>query len=405
MTKVPPDDNEPATCNYLAVLNHPPIVHYSFAATSSPSHANEPLSFSMTSQVDARQAFTYLNENVPKWLNKLDDLQTKCDIQFQRFTRVTQRGEIKLVRKAKQASVESLRPGKDGESTAVPQQTSAVAVITSGSQVANSLAADGPSAPLVHAAQGIPRKRPAGSELSDAPSNHCRYRTKNMVVLYYDSDIQEAFESLVKSIASARNNLRKGKNTTAFKMRMASMGLAASVMDRSSDKMEGLILGPSLGRPSVDRQPTTKEMRCFEDADRDLEEAQSFCEWGAHQFLRDGNCYSQISGTRRRLTNCKGIAQREIERLKEEGGGAKSENSGLEEAAEEQTLVGASIPPSDRSEVRSIDMSAAAKMALPPLKDIKFAGTGAIEIDDDSDCESVQIDMSAIRRTVRSTRV
>ena len=42
----------------------------------------------------------------------------------------------------------------------------------------------------------------------------------------------------------------------------------------------------------------------------------------------------------------------------------------------------------------------------PPLKEINFTGTGTIEIDDRSDAESVQLDLSAFKaRTMRARRV
>ena len=362
--------------------------------------------------MDAIQSFTYLDENVPQWIARLEELLGKCETQYERFTRITQRGEIKLTRKKKQASTESLRPKQEEDAPPSQQPSNLNEVRTAASMLGPSPGISGTHIPHTKTpTQEIPRKRPAGSELSAAASNHCRYRTKNMVIVFYDSDVQDAFEGLVKSIAAARNNLRKGKNTTNFKLRMANMGAGPFGLDRSDNKMEGLAINPKgMGAPALPRarpgkQSAGSELRCFVEADHDLEEAQSFCEKGAHQFLRDGDCFSEIEGTRKRFLNCKSIAQRELERLEREAGASKIESSEQGEAEEERTLVGDATPPADQTEAKSFEITVAAKVGPPPLNEVKFAGSGAIEIDDGSDSESVQIDMSAIRRTVRSTRV
>ena len=364
----------------------------------------------MTTQVDALQSFTHLVDNIPQWLTRLDDLLAKCETQYERFTRITQRGEVKLTRKKKQASTESLRPGNEEET--LPIQP---AIMTPEATTKRPLALPCTALNSTHATntttnQEIPRKRRAGSDLSGAPSNHCRYHTKNMVIVFYDSDIQEGFETLVKSIAGARNNLRKGKNAASFKIRMAGMEKFASGLDKSNDRMEDLALDPkilatpSLAKTRLGRHSVASELKCFEDADHQLEEAQGFCEKGAHQFLRDGDCFSEIEATRKRFSNCAGIAVAEVDRLKGEAEAVKCEASVMEEGEEEKTLVGDATPP-DHMETKSVGITSDSKIGPPPIKEVNFAGTGLIEIDDGSDSESVQIDMSAIRRTVRSTRV
>ncbi|KAG8527444.1 uncharacterized protein KY384_007596 [Bacidia gigantensis] len=361
----------------------------------------------MATQMDALQSFSFLADSVPQWLTKLDELVSKCDIQYERFTRISQHGEVKLTRK-KHDSTESLRPGKDIETTALSAMnvdgpsmpTKAVAALPSEPEKSSNLEP--------FASRDLHRKRRAGSDLSGAPSNHCRYRTKSMVVVYYDSEIQSLFEALVKNIATARNNLRKGKNAATIKTRMVAMGMASSAsQDRSSDRMEGLLLDPKLmmAKARLGRQPRGNATKYFEDADKDLEDAQNLCEGGAHQFLRDGDCQAEIEGTRKRFASCRTIATQEVEKLKKEEEARRAHEMDVEDVEDEKTLVGGTTPPSDTMEEKSIEVSIDHKFGPPPLKQVTFAGAGAIEIDDGSDEESIQIDMSAIRRTVRSARV
>ncbi|KAL9129059.1 MAG: hypothetical protein Q9217_002399 [Psora testacea] len=360
----------------------------------------------MASQMDALQSFTYLTDSIPQWITDLDDLIIKCEIQYERFTRITAHGEVKLTRKKKHDSTESLRPGKDGITTATLKNNKTTSAIAANNHIPTSSPALRPDASTADfAIQELRRKRRAGSDLSGAPSTQTPYRMKSMVVVYYDSDIQNAFETLVKNIAGARNNLRKGKNSATFKARIASIGIGPPSLPSSRGLDDFPILGPkmmtpTLARTKLGRQSGGNAMKCFEDADRDLEEAQNLCERAAHQFLRDGDCHTEIDGTRKRFKTCEDLAKIEVERLRKEAEAEKVQEK--EDEAEEKTLVGEPTPPA--VEEGPLVVNVAAKTDQPPLKQFSFAGTGAIEIDDGSDAESMNVDLSAIRRTVRSAR-
>lgn len=224
-----------------------------------------------------------------------------------------------------------------------------------------------------------------------------------MVVVYYDGEIQNAFESLVKSIATARNLLRKGKVTATFKARMASMGAEATPFSSAGGDFAAM-LNPKLIRssgfsrtrlgPNMHGDSDVKMVE-FDDADKDLETAQNLCEVGAHQFLRDGDCRLEITGTRTRFENVLEIARKEVEKLKlEEENGAKDTKEN--EVKEEDVTAAQSI------ETLSVEKKMEPSPVVPtPIKQINIMGTGTIEVDDGSDAESVQIDLSAIRRTRR----
>ena len=221
-----------------------------------------------------------------------------------------------------------------------------------------------------------------------------------MVVVYYDSAIQEAFESLVRSIAGARNTLRKGKTTASFKARMSSLGMDD---DPFAGATRFKMMAPKMMRPGVTSSRLGPDLlsdskgSCFEDADKDLETAQNLCEVAAHQFLRDGDCRHEIEGTRKRFEACLAVAKHEVERLQEEDTGEKAE-----EVVDDQSTLGQlgiiSRTPAPKD---SVDVTVESKLEPSPLKQIHLPGTGTIEIDDGSEVESVHIDLSAIRRTRR----
>ena len=344
----------------------------------------------MASQMDALQSFGHLNDNVPSWLSKLDDLTVSVAEHNARFIEMARLSD-KLLRK-KNPSTESLREDRVHQST-TGEDTAA--------KPAELYIPPNPSYQcLSHAARarnaanniGLVRKR-KGSNAS-LVSEQPRYRTRSMVVVYYDSAVQEAFESLFRSIASARSNLRKGKLAATFKVRMASLGMRES---SSLAIEEASVLSPKALKIGLGRRThgpdfgADGDTSAFDEADRDLETTQNLCEVAAHQFLRDGDCRLEMEGMRKKLENCGSIAKREVVSLKKE------------EAREQEAQQGAAAAELAQGEQKSVTESVEAKVnPPPPLKEINFTGTGLIEVDDRSDAESVQLDLSAFKtRTMR----
>ena len=375
------------------------------------SHSSPRLQYSssMAPPVDALQSFIHLTDNIPRWLTKLDDLVAKCETQFERFTRITRQGEVKLTRKKKNKSTESLRPAKD-EDIAITLQNPQGGANTTSCAPALRSTTEIPTAFNDSPHRKTPRKRRAGSDLSGEFSSHCRYRTKNMVVVYYDSEIQAAFEDLVRGIALARSTLRKGKNAASFNARLTSIGMRpppiAKTIDRPGEFSldQKATLKPNDSRTSMGYSEMDS-MKCYEEMDRDLEHAQNQCERAAHQFLRDGDCTAEMEETKRRFVNCQEVAKQEAEKLRIQKAGEDAGQKENEELEEAKTLVGESTPPNRETEDKATEIDVAPKTNPPSLTQMNFVGTGVIEIDDESDAESFQIDMNAIRRTVRSTRM
>ncbi|KAL6719095.1 hypothetical protein ACLMJK_003330 [Lecanora helva] len=349
----------------------------------------------MSKSVTPLESFTHLIDNVPVWLARLDNLTVQVAEQNARFIQVSQHSE--QLRK-KNNSTESLRPINDNldEGNVVPND-----VYAPPDPSYRCLAhASRPKVAANHAliAAEIRRKRKPGSNDSHA-SGHARYRTKSMVIVYYDSAIQDAFDSLVRSIAGARNTLRKGKISASFKTRLETLGVEDPCSGATVFKMTGSkMITPSLPADRFGPDRLKKGDRsCFEDADQDLETAQNLCEVAAHQFLRDGDCRPEIDGTRKKFQHCLEVAKKEIEQLQAE----EPEGTPREPKKEPPKVARVEKPAEVPVVLDYMDEKMESKMQPEPLKQINLAGTGTIEIDEGSDSESVQIDLSTVRRTQR----
>lgn len=340
--------------------------------------------------MDALQSFVHLNDSLPSWLTKLDELTVSVAEHNARFLEMARFGSTTLPKR--NTSTESLREG--------PVHHYAIEGETAAKATDIYVPPNPPHQCISHASRArnaanngiLVRKRKASN--ASALSGQHRYRTKSMVVVYYDSAVQESFESLFRSIAGARNNLRKGKTAASFKAHIASLSIEQVSTPAAG---ENSILNPktmkvSLGRRALgpdfgddDKQST------FDEADKDLEITQSLCEVAAHQFLRDGDCRVEIEGMRKKFENCRAIAKREVERLKEEEAREQKEEEAPAKPVQEDQLP----------MVTYIET----KVDHPlPLKDINLTGTGVIEIDDRYDAEPVQIDLSAFKTRTRRVR-
>ena len=351
------------------------------------------------------ESFTYIVDNVPQWLTQVEDLSTRCDEQYDRFYKLTKRGEVKLTRKKKNDSTESLRPKDITKDTTtepflqidVSKEPVPVPVI-----VANTLPDATPKPHSEAAAQLATTttrtlKRKPASALS-AASGKDGYRTKSMIVVYYDSAIQDGFESIVKQISNARSNLRKARTTATFQARMAAMGLPSA--NKASSPSDKLLMPsmPSIGR-TRESAAEKEKFKAYDESDRRLEEAQNLSERAAHQFLRDGDCIIEIDAIKKRIQAVQQLANKELERLKNEKEASseqpeavtRTNEKGLEQILD-RVYPSLPTPPS----TAHIEVN-----PLPP-KQIHFVATGAIEVDDaSSDSSSVKIDMNAVRRVTR----
>ncbi|KAI4167206.1 MAG: hypothetical protein LQ343_007392 [Gyalolechia ehrenbergii] len=328
----------------------------------------------MPEAMDALKSFVHLTDSIPDWLVKLDELAVQVAEQHSRFSRLSQSQFTEFRLSKKHDSTESLRPPKDDlddpSSPALLDPFAPSKKIPPTSQ---------PGANIL--VKQIRRKRKSGSAELSAASGPQRYRTRSLVIVYYDSAIQEAFEQLVRSIAGARNNLRKGRTAASFKARMASMGMREDEDDQGYPALSPKVM---IKRASRVSPPT--ESPSFRKADEDLDAAQNLCEVAAHQFLREGDCGEEIAGTRKRFEECLETAKAEVEKLQAEEAN-KSEVDPTEQAPE---VV-------DNPVTISTEKTEGPRIPTIPT----LATTGTIEVDNDSDASSVHLDLTAFRRMRR----
>ncbi|TID26086.1 hypothetical protein E6O75_ATG03949 [Venturia nashicola] len=286
------------------------------------------------------KCFTFLAENAPAWIKSLEELEDKVK---QRQAEVEKMGRTppQTLRK-RSGSNESLRPSRDdtGNSSSVGEQRTP---IFSPDAIASTPVLD--RAP----SNASKRKRIASSIASITSATQKRYRIRNPIIVYYDSEVQKGFEHLVHSIGSGRNHIRKAR----LAMRMETLtsvsatarvdqAIRASTLPSSSASMSKtmtarnntpsgyeLLLAQGLRssrgletlRPSLafcadglgSTSASTPDSCTL--ADQALDKAQAFCETGAYHFLREGECAEEVLGTRRLFEELVESAGKEVERL------------------------------------------------------------------------------------------
>ncbi|PSS16692.1 hypothetical protein M430DRAFT_19666 [Amorphotheca resinae ATCC 22711] len=389
------------------------------------------------STIDALAA---LCTSVPEWNARLDELNGQIALRQVELARLTD--DHAPARSLKhQGSTESLRP-KDGaenpsagdddakglESSPLPAQKSKGAPPRPSSLTAGRSAAvvtpppprhhesPGPSTGAQarqhahghghghgHAASpahqprtglGKLRKRKTES-VASGESLAPKYRTRSMIIVYYDSAVQTAFEELVKFVSGSRNAMRKGRMAAkmAEMRRAAELEVEADGDDDDEDEEGVQLIGlsaknrslsaaqgkegassskadPALPRPrssrhgsglSGDAKPDNlgsvlsagilkgymrggegAATAIFDEIDKGLEWCQSQCEHAAHQFLRDGDCSTEIENIKRKLLEVKAMAEKEKEKLQKE---EASTPAGRAAALLEESGGGAAKPP------------------------------------------------------------
>ncbi|KAL9118507.1 MAG: hypothetical protein Q9187_004946 [Circinaria calcarea] len=352
--------------------------------------------------MDPLQSFTFLTASLPDWITRIDKLSAQIAQRHSEFRRLSQGSRlVKSSRKKKTSSTESLRRepedtlGSDNDHTTHPTTPSSP----------NHIEIDPSNKHLFQEVREA-RRRCRPTSIPSGASGPRRYRTRTSLVIYYDSAIQEEFGVLVRNIGSARNNIRKGKANATFKTRMASMG-------REHGPSELPKLLKNRDASLLVKSPDFEPFEPFELVDRDLEAAQSFCEVGAHQFLREGNCREEVQGVKERFESCLKVAEQQVAKLEidrqketeqkkqnEREGEAKQERRRLELQDLAAEIAVEEDPTAETDKVVEVDI--AAIKVDEKLSSYNFPGIGAIEVDDESDGSSVHIDLSAFRSARRA---
>ncbi|PQE10243.1 hypothetical protein CJF32_00000774 [Rutstroemia sp. NJR-2017a WRK4] len=379
------------------------------------------------------EALTNLTQSIPDWNRRLDDLNGQIAQRQIELARLVDPKPARSIRN--KGSTESLRP-KDGEEFTSPINDSDNTAPTTPQDVGSPKSAqngftsqtrpESPSVARAAAAAALesnppqpltpraspnaltrqssqptqPTKpRPANvlrkrktESLASGGSQAPKYRTRSMIIVYYDSAVQTAFEELVKFVSGNRNAMRKGKMAA----KMAEMRRAAEMEadEESSDDSEddtstplGCVIpkpslpnstkanghhsaensngdltpklnfvstrqmGPPRDRVGRDNIGNTMNMLkgyrraggvspgaaldIFDELDKGLEWCQSQCEHAAHQFLRDGDCSTEIENIKQKLQEVKEAAEKKLEKLAAE----EKEEREREEQKEKERLL------------------------------------------------------------------
>ncbi|KAI5917787.1 hypothetical protein F4810DRAFT_634707 [Camillea tinctor] len=324
----------------------------------------------------ANDSLKSLVANVPDWLKRLTELDGQIEqrqLDLANLPENQQRSSARSIRN--RGSTESLKPKDDG--AAHPDAGPARDVTpppatrngpqppsTPGSEPKSGSSLLRQTNEVVATAQRraratVRKRQKTDSMLSGEIGATPKYRTRRMIIVYYDSYVQSFFEELVKFVSAQRNLMRKAKMAAkvAEIKRLAELEMPDEDDDDDNgelkpgnsliaadpkhsditpkqDSTEDLKLRALHSRPSM-RNPAIG-MRVFrgtrsgafgsglgifkekgdiwDELDRGLEFVQGMCEHAAHQFLRDGDCNAEIEKIKVRLAETKEAAAKEMER-------------------------------------------------------------------------------------------
>ncbi|PGH19543.1 hypothetical protein AJ80_03879 [Polytolypa hystricis UAMH7299] len=320
--------------------------------------------------VDSIQCFTFLRDNVPSWITRVTDLAAHTAAKHAEFAAeytTLANPDVKPKRR-KNSSVHSIRPDdlpkSEKEGSTVADKTDGISYMDPLTLL--KMSKRYPQEAAMH------RKRTQDQAASSNDNADRATRPRYHVVVHYDSQTQSTLEQLVRDIGGARNNIRKGRMNQMMKN---SFGFKMSGSGLSDPKSKRSILKGAKAHLDSASKPEDRETG-FDRADKQLEQAQSFCESAAHLFLRHGECAWELERTRDRFSAVLELAKAEVERLTTE---AKEE----EERRKECETSEPSILELESEPIRS-----------PKEPDGMLA---TIEVDDASSTSSISIDITAFR--------
>ena len=355
------------------------------------------------------EALKNLVANVPDWLKKLNELSGQIEQRQIELAKLTEENKTsssdgapstKSVRN--KGSTESLKPRDEPEAHPTdPTQPDAAdnaadteAAAAAGAAAAKASAEQTLAAPASPSHSQSPsalqrqasqmraagqararatlRKRQRSDSVISADGAAPKYRTRSMIIVYYDSYVQMFFEELVKFVSASRNMMRKAKMAAKVAKIKRLAELEAPADDDEDEAAPspragaGLAAGdaPIAAAPSRDgeteievepplqyvstrrlgpsalmmsrnmyaraggRGPNPASMMgaganpaapdVYDELDKGLEYVQSMCEHAAHQFLRDGECGEEVANIKRRLGETNELANKEMERVQKE---------------------------------------------------------------------------------------
>ncbi|PVI04653.1 hypothetical protein DM02DRAFT_611275 [Periconia macrospinosa] len=340
---------------------------------------------------DIETSFSFIHQNIPAWVKQVAEIEDKVVRLQEELAKVPAQRSVPLKRKTN--SVESLRD------------------IDVDAQVTT-------SASPIPATSAATRKRKSPSVLSGNASGPSKYRSRQMIVVAYDGEIQKSFEQLVRAIGTGRNLLRKGKMAAKLEAMTALAGLHDDDDDEDVEE-DGAILTSKIGyrhrtglsamrdramavaRAGV-ADNTSTPVQSFDSTDKALELAQNLCEKAAHQILREGDCRNNLRVVRGHMEEAQEMAKREVARHaanREEREKEEREKAEREKAEGEKQELAVTPPPTKMDPIQCIPSAQpSAEPITPPDSTnilpvditpsdggLNAAKTMEIEVDDEED--------------------
>ena len=340
--------------------------------------------------MDALASFAYLTDHLPTWITQINTLATHVVTKREEFTAEYKRVlEHAIPKRKRTPSVTSLQ-ANDTPLSVSSQKEDTYARDTLPMPRPTDISPLEPANKYLFA-NARRGKRRQGTSFRSGASGPQTFRNQHQVIIYYDSALQNSFEGLVKELGTARNNLRKGKQARALELGLRLPSLSTGNYVRTP---QGRILpSPPKSRPPTDIVIEPKLLlndsppvddASFTEIAKDLEAAQTLCETGAHQFLRDGDCTFEIDRIRAFFQHALRIAKAQIERWEQDKNDTGRDTEVIE------TFV--------KKENHDIATAVAGKLGvnIPPV-----VNTAAADIEVDSDADNAEgdvvIDISKFR--------
>lgn len=281
----------------------------SSASTRSSSSAGDPCDLSAMSE-DGLKAFAYLQTSAPRWLSDIAGLEHSIESKQKEMAKSYQeRPQLQRNNSVTSIREDVVSDGTEPSEASPPKDKDT----TNGS----------PRQSARRPNLLTKRLRVLSSGPSSVASGTPKFRTRSMAIVYYDAEIQKAFEKLVREISMGRNQIRKGRMA-------ARMSALTSDLDDATIQQSGTadaeLETPDLPqfRRAGERASATNGQSddrlsavtlAYDKADKALEKAQSLCEKAAHQFLRDGDCRLETEGTKEAFHELLDLSKEELPRL------------------------------------------------------------------------------------------
>jgi hypothetical protein len=317
---------------------------------------------------DIEKCFTYLHDNISQWFKDVAEVEDKIIAMQAELAKTP--ASRSLPKKRKSGSMESIR-----DLDVVLEEPT---MVVSGQP--NPLAA---------------RKRKTPSENTPGP----KIRSRSMIIVSYDGQLQYSFEQLVRAIGTGRNMLRKGKM-------VAKMDAMAALADEESDDDETVMsqiayrhrTGLSsmrtrapMSRPRVTDSSSTP-VEVFDSTDKALENAQSLCEKAAHLSLREGDCRTELDTVRGHFEEIKETARKEVARIAARK--EKEEQAAAHAPRQEEQIEAVPVPEPTQLRPAETVPTVHSTHLLPQVMEI--------EVDDEDEDEDMSFVMPPIRLTSRA---